>query len=46
MGLSGLLNWDYHSDALTKYLSENSTHKTHQVSTMPYPQVMPKHKVV
>ena len=46
MGLSGLLNWDYHPEALTKYLSENSTHKTHQVSTLPNPQVIPKYKMV
>jgi len=43
MGLAGLLNWDYHPDALTKYLSENTTHKTHhQISTLPYPQVKSK----
>jgi hypothetical protein len=36
MGLAGLLNWDYHPDALTKYLSENTTHKTdQQVSSLP-----------
>ena len=47
MGLSGLLNWDYHPEVLTKYLSENTTHKTdHQVSTLPYPQVISKHKMV
>lgn len=40
MGLAGLLNWDYHPEALTKYLSENTTHKSdHQVSSLPYPQV-------
>ncbi|PZV19634.1 MAG: DUF4337 domain-containing protein [Pseudanabaena sp.] len=40
MGLAGLLNWDYHPDVLTKYLSDNITHKTqHQITTLPYPQV-------
>jgi Domain of unknown function (DUF4337) len=43
MGLAGLLNWDYHPDALTKYLSENTTHKSdRQVSSLPYPQVKSK----
>lgn len=40
MGLAGLLNWDYHPEALTKYLSENTTYKTeHKISTLPYPQL-------
>jgi hypothetical protein len=40
MGLAGLLNWDYHPEALTKYLSENTTHKSnHQVSSLPYPHL-------
>lgn len=40
MGLAGLLNWDYHPEALTKYLSENTTYKTeHKISTSPYPQL-------
>ncbi|WP_103668211.1 DUF4337 domain-containing protein [Pseudanabaena sp. BC1403] len=40
MGLAGLLNWDYHPEALTKYLSDNTTHNTdHKISTLPYPQL-------
>ena len=40
MGLAGLLNWDYHPEALTKYLSENTTHKSnHQASSFPYPHL-------
>ncbi|MCL1493767.1 MAG: DUF4337 domain-containing protein [Pseudanabaena sp. Salubria-1] len=40
MGLAGLLNWDYHPEALTKYLSENTTYKTeHKISTLPFPQL-------
>ncbi len=40
MGLAGLLNWDYHPEALTKYLSDNTTHNTnHQISSLPYPQL-------
>jgi hypothetical protein len=40
MGLAGLLNWDYHPEALTKYLSENTTYKAeHKISTLPYPQL-------
>ncbi len=30
MGLAGLLNWDYHPDALTKVLSENPVQETYQ----------------
>ena len=37
MGLAGLLNLDYHPDALTKLLSNNSVHKTH-IAILPYPQ--------
>ena len=40
MGLAGLLNWDYHPEALTKYLSENTTYKTeNKISTLPFPQL-------
>jgi hypothetical protein len=43
MGLAGLLNWDYHPEALTKYLSENKIHKSdHQISSLPYPQMKSK----
>jgi cytochrome oxidase Cu insertion factor (SCO1/SenC/PrrC family) len=39
MGLAGLLNWDYHPEALTKMLSENTIHQKHQpISTSPQPQ--------
>ena len=34
MGIAGLLNWDYHPEALTKMLSENTIHQKHpQIST-------------
>lgn len=36
MGLSGLLNLDYHPEALTKLLSDNVTHTTHQLSALPH----------
>ncbi|PZO41917.1 MAG: DUF4337 domain-containing protein [Pseudanabaena frigida] len=40
MGLAGLLNWDYHPDALTKILSDNAIHRPHHpISTLPYPHL-------
>lgn len=30
MGLAGLLNWDYHPDAMTKLLSNNAIHQPHK----------------
>lgn len=40
MGLAGLLNWDYHPEALTKYLSDHPTHNTdRKISALPYPQL-------
>ncbi len=30
MGLAGLLNWDYHPDAMTKLLSDNSIYQPHK----------------
>lgn len=46
MGLAGLLNWDYHPEALTKYLSDNTTYNSdHKISTLPYPQLIPKQKI-
>lgn len=35
MGLAGLLNWDYHPDAMTKLLSNNTIHQSYkQASTI------------
>ncbi len=39
MGLAGLLNWNYHPDALTKILSDNAIHQKHYpISNLPHPQ--------
>ena len=34
MGLAGLLNWDYHPEALTKFLSNGAIHQTHKISSV------------
>ena len=33
MGIAGLLNWDYHPDALTKILSDNAIHQPYKQSS-------------
>jgi len=39
MGLAGLLNWDYHPDAMTKLLSDQAIHQPYkQAANLHYPQ--------
>jgi hypothetical protein len=42
MGLAGLLNWDYHPDALTKFLSNSDIHQTHKISSVDQLNIKPQ----
>jgi len=41
MGLAGLLNWDYHPDAVTKLLSDSAIHNIYQPKSATLPHSKP-----